>query len=177
MTTTPHTLVRTALALALTLAVASTASAGGRAPDFQLRDLDGQTVSLADFRDKVIVISFWATWCGPCKAEMPHLQKLHDDYASQGLVILSVSVDEARDEPKAKAQIRAGGYTYPVLLDQDKAVITLFNPRGTVPFAVVIGRDGTIHSKHEGYAPGDEVKLKAEVEALLGIGDAPGSSD
>ncbi len=170
-------LVRTALALALALAVTTTAAAGGRAPDFQARDLDGQTVSLSDFRDKVVVISFWATWCGPCKAEMPHLQKLHDDYAAQGLVILSVSVDEARDEPKAKAQIRAGGYSFTVLLDQEKDIITLFNPRQTVPFAVVIGRDGTIHSQHEGYAPGDEVKLKAEVEALLGIGDAPSSAD
>jgi len=161
------------LLLVFTLGTAGSAHAGGKAPDFSLRDIDGRTVSLADFRDKVIVISFWATWCTPCKAEMPHLQKMYDEYKDQGFVVLSISVDEARNEPQVKSTIRAGGYDFPVLLDQDTAVVTLFNPRKSVPYSVVIGKDGNIHTTHEGYSPGDEVKLKAEVEALLGIGDAP----
>ena len=164
------------LILALTFAVASTAAAGGKAPDFSLRDIDGRTVSLDDYSGKVIVISFWATWCTPCKAEMPHLQTMFHEYKEQGFVVLSISVDEARNEPQVKSTIRAGGYDFPVLLDQDSAVVTLFNPRKSVPFSVVIGQDGNIHSTHEGYSPGDEAKLKAEVEALLGIGDPPGET-
>jgi len=165
-----------AFLLVLVLAVAGTAAAGGKAPDFSLRDIDGRTVSLEDHGGKVIVISFWATWCTPCKAEMPHLQAMYEEYKDQGFVVLSISVDEARNEPQVKSTIRAGGYDFPVLLDQDTAVVTLFNPRKSVPYSVVIGKDGNIHSSHEGYSPGDEAKLKTEVEALLGVGDAPGGT-
>lgn len=167
----------TALALAVTLIAAAPARAGGRAPDFTLPDLDGRNVSLSDFLgEKVVVISFWATWCTPCKAEMPYLEAMYKELADQGLVVLSISVDEARNEPQVKQTIRAGQYTFPVLLDKSTDVVTLFNPRKSVPMTVVIGKDKRIHSVHEGYAPGDEVKLKAEVEALLGIGDPPSSS-
>ena len=161
------------VAVLLSTALAGPALAGGKAPDFSVRDVDGRTVSLSDHSDKVVVISFWATWCTPCKAEMPHLQAMYDQYKDQGFVVLSVSVDEARNEPQVKAMARAGSYTFPVLLDQDASVVTLYNPRKSVPFSVVIDRDGNIHTTHEGYSPGDEAKLKAEVEALLGVGDAP----
>ncbi len=164
-----------ALALAITLAAAAPALAGGKAPDFTLPDLDGRNVSLSDFSGKVVVLSFWAQWCGPCKAEMPYLEAMYKELQDQGLVILSISLDDAKNEPLVKQIIRSGQYTFPVLLDRNTEVVGLFNPRQSVPYTVVIGRDGAIHSKHEGYAPGDEVKLKVEVEALLGIGDPPSS--
>ena len=166
----------TALALAIALAAAAPAHAGGKAPDFTLPDLDGRNVSLSDFSGKVVVLSFWAHWCNPCKAEMPYLEAMYKELADQGLMILSISVDEARNEPQVKQIIRSGQYTFPVLLDKNTEVVTLFNPRKSVPYTVVIGKDGAVHSKHEGYAPGDEVKLKVEVEALLGIGDPPSAS-
>lgn len=164
-----------ALFLGLALGLASLAHAGGAAPDFQLKDVDGQTFILSDhLGDKVIVLSFWATWCGPCKAEMPHLEQLYKDLQDQGLLVVSITVDDAKNEPLVKSTVRAGGYTFPVVLDQAYEAGTLYNPRKSVPLTVVIGKDKRIHSTHDGYAPGDEAKLRVEVEALLGIGDPPG---
>ena len=125
----------------------------------------------------MIVISFWATWCSPCKAELPHLDAMYKELGDQGLIVLAISVDEARDAPKVKQQAMAAGYSFPVLLDQETEVVTLFDPSKSVPFAAVIGKDKKIHSTHVGYSPGDETKVKAEVEALLGIGDAPDTTD
>ncbi len=170
--TTGTLAVAAALLLAVTLA--PLAHAGGTAPDFTLKDIDGNSVSLSDYLgDKVIVVSFWATWCSPCKAEMPHLDAMYKDLGDQGLIVLAISVDEARDAPKAKQQAKAAGYSFPVLLDQATEVVTLFNPSKSVPFTAIIGKDKKIHATHVGYSPGDETKLRAEVEALLGVGDAP----
>ncbi len=176
MTRTLATRIGLAVALVLTLALSTSALAGGKAPDFSLKDVDGRSVSLSDYEDKVVILSFWATWCTPCKAEMPHMHALYKELKDQGLVVLSISTDEARNEPQVKATARAGGYTFPVLLDPERAVFGLYWSGANLPITVVIGKDGKIHQTHEGYEPGDEVKLKAEVEALLGIGDAPDSA-
>lgn len=169
-----------ALAIALTFVLGFTtdAQAGGKAPDFSLKDTSGNTVNLSDFLgEKVIIISFWATWCTPCKAEMPHLEAMYKELGKDGLVVLSISVDEAKNEPQVKNQTRAGGYTFPVLLDQSTEVVTLFNSRKSVPYAVVIGKDKNIHSTHEGYSPGDEEALKAEVMQLLGLAEGGTSGE
>jgi peroxiredoxin len=162
-----------AMALILSLALATTAAAGGKASDFTLKDIDGRNVSLSDYEGKVVIISFWATWCTPCKAEMPELHKLYKALKDQGLVVLSISTDEARNEPQVKGTARAGGYTFPVLLDPERSVFGQFSANPNLPVTVIIDQKGQIQDTHAGYEPGDEVKLKAQVEALLGIGDAP----
>jgi len=176
MNRTLATRIGLATALVFTLALATSALAGGKAPDFSLRDVDGRPVSLSDYEDKVVILSFWATWCTPCKAEMPHMHDLYKALKDQGLVVLSISTDEARNEPQVKATARAGGYTFPVLLDPERSVFGQYWSGANLPITVVIGKDGKIHETHEGYEAGDEVKLRAEVEALLGIGDAPDSA-
>lgn len=177
MSGTPRRLALPALALGLCLGLAPLAHAGGAAPDFQLKDLDGQTFVLGDhLGEEVIVLSFWATWCGPCKAEMPHLETMYGELKDQGLLVVSISVDDAKNEPLVKSTVRAGGYTFPVVLDQAYEAGNLYNPRKSVPLTVVIGKDKKIHSTHDGYAPGDEARLRTEVEALLGIGDPPGDA-
>lgn len=176
MNRTLTTRVGLALALILTLAMATTAAAGGKAADFTLKDVDGRNVSLSDYEGKVIVISFWATWCTPCKAEMPELHKVYKALKDQGLVVLSISTDEARNEPQVKATARAGGYTFPVLLDPERTVFGQFSANPNLPVTVIIDQKGVIQETHDGYEPGDEVELKAKVEALLGIGDAPDSA-
>ena len=144
------------------------------ATDFSLRDLDGNTVTLSQHAGEVVLIDFWATWCGPCKQEMPHLQSMVTDLGDQGFTVLAISTDDARDKAKVKPFIRRSQFTFDVLYDTQSDVLTTYNPGKTLPFAVLVARDGTVASLHSGYNPGDEVALREEVEALLAIA-APGT--
>ena len=157
------------LGLGLALALSSTASAGEAASPFALRDVNGADVSLDQYKGQVVVLSFWATWCGPCKQEMPHLQKMYSDLKGQGLVVLSISSDDARTASQVKPFVSRMGYTFPVLLDKESKVTGAYNPTKTLPYTVVIGRDGQVASRHSGYNPGNEVDLRKELEGLLAI--------
>jgi peroxiredoxin len=157
-------------ALALCLACwlpASGWAAGEVAPDFTLRDVDGQAVSLSSYKGKVVLVNFWATWCAPCQVEMPHLEKMQQAFKDKGFVVLSISADDARTASMVKPLIKKNGYTFTVLLDNDTTVVAQYNPSKTLPFNVLIDQDGKIQQVHQGYNPGDEVGLRAEVEALL----------
>jgi peroxiredoxin len=139
----------------------------GDAPDFALRDLSGRTVRLSDHRGKVVLVNFWATWCVPCRVELPHLERLHTQYAPDGLVVLGVSIDGPESVAEVDPQARRYGLTFPVLLDQDTRVVALYNPKKTAPFTVIIGRDGAVVHRREGYHTGDEARVEADVKALL----------
>jgi peroxiredoxin len=156
------------LVLALVALVSSiAASAGGRATDFTLRDINGVEVHLSQYEGKVVLMSFWATWCGPCKVEMPHLQQMYTELAAQGLVVLSISSDDARTSGQVKPFISRSGYTFPVLLDKESAVVGTYNPTKTLPYTVLLDRQLNIAHEHSGYNPGDETALRAEVVELL----------
>lgn len=154
------------LVVAMGLWMADAAVAAEASP-FALRDIQGAEVKLDQYKGQVVLLSFWATWCGPCKTEMPHLQKMYADLAAKGFVVLSVSSDDARTASQVKPYIVRQGYTFPVLLDKDSAVTKAYNPQATLPYTVIIGRDGQIAKVHSGYNPGDEVGVRAEVEELL----------
>ena len=132
-----------------------------QAPDFTLRNLENQEVSLSELRGKVVLINFWATWCGPCQVEMPHLQRMHEELGEQGLTILAISVDEARTSSRVKPHIKSKGFTFPVLMDTNTEVVTQYNPQKTLPYTVLVDREGSIVWRHSGYSPGDEVTLEA----------------
>ncbi len=149
---------------------AGIAQAGETAPEFSLRDINGQEVSLADYKGKVVLVNFWATWCGPCKLEMPHLDKMDREFEEKGFEVISISTDDARAASKVKPLIKRGGYGFTVLLDKDTAVVSKYNPAKTLPYNVLINRSGGIHKVFQGYNPGDEVELRKEVEELLGSG-------
>lgn len=119
------------------------------APDFMVYDLENKPVKLADFKGKVVILDFWATWCPPCLEEIPHFKKLHQQYSGQGLVILGVSLDEAgRDH--VKEFMKENSIPYPIAMSNDKIVEDFGGIRG-IPTTFVIDRDGKIVSKLVGY--------------------------
>jgi peroxiredoxin len=157
------------LSLMLALFGAFPAYAGDQAPAFTLRDINGKQVSLSDFSDQVVLISFWATWCTPCQAEMPHLQRFYDTYKDQGFTVLSVNTDDARSSSQVKPLVKSKGLTFPVLLDRETSVVAMYNPAKTLPFAVLLGKDGSIAQVFQGYTPGEEVHVEEAVKKALGL--------
>ncbi len=158
--------LKTMVAL-VALLMAGVAQAGAPASDFTLRNIDGNEVSLSDFKGQVVVLSFWATWCGPCKEEMPHLEALYKEHKDQGLVVLSISSDDARTASQVKPFIKRSRYSFPVVLDKQSTVTGTYNPTKTLPFTVIIDRDFQQAYTHSGYNPGDEKELAKKVVELL----------
>ena len=139
------------------------------APEFSLRDINGKKVSLPDYKGQVVFISFWATWCAPCKSEMPHLQDFHTEYKDKGLVILSISIDNPKDASRAKAYIKENKYDFTVLLDKQTKVVSLYNPSKKVPFSVLINKEGNIVWTKTGFHAGEEKEVKSLILKELGI--------
>jgi peroxiredoxin len=121
--------------------------AGEMAPDFELVDIEGEAVSLSALQGKVVLINFWATWCGPCRIEMPLLQDRYTRHADQGFEILAVSFDAPLDEVLDFQQEYE--LSFKILIDADETVQDLYRIRG-FPTSVIVGRDGIIHTVHFG---------------------------
>ena len=140
------------------------AKSGPAKLDFTVKDMNGADVRLADFKGKVILLNYWATWCGPCKVEIPDLIALQEQYRDSGLVVLGVSQD---DDPETLRTF-AGTHkmNYPVLVGRDQP--ELLDAQGTLwglPTSYVIGRDGAICTRHVGAATKDQ--FEREIKALL----------
>lgn len=163
--------------------IAENLSLGKMAPAFTLRDTNGRKVSLSDYKGKAVIVDFWATWCAPCKVEIPWLEKFHDQYASQGLEILGVSEDDLDLDNKAKladekqaiakkaAQMKIN---YPVLID-DASVDTPYgklvgNTQGIdgLPTTFFIDRDGKVIASTLGLVSRDEIE--ANIKKALSSG-------
>ena len=145
-----RSLIGAALA-ACTLGTARAAVGSGNAPDFTLRTTDGGNLRLQEQRGRVVMVNFWATWCGPCKIEMPHLVRLYDKYRASGFQLLGVNIDD--DPRNAAAGAAKLGITFPVLLDGDKRVAKLYD-LSTMPTTLLIDRDGKLRHVHRGYRDG-----------------------
>jgi peroxiredoxin len=117
------------------------------APDFTLPTTDGQQVSLQQYRGKVVFLNFWATWCIPCREEMPALERLHQTYQAQDLAILSIDLKESADQVKAFFQKHS--LSFPALLDSNGAVFRDYLVAG-MPTTYLIGRDGTLLARGVG---------------------------
>jgi len=131
--------------------------------DFTLKDMHGVDVHLASFKGKVILLNFWATWCGPCRAEIPSLVELQEQYADD-LVVLGFSVDDTAD--KLLPYATEFKMNYPVLVGNGREdVQEAFGPLFGIPVSVIIGRDGIIAKKHSGIATKEQIER--EIKALL----------
>lgn len=117
--------------------------------------------------NKVIMISFWATWCGPCKTELERMAPVYEDLAGEGFEYLAVSTDSAESVSEVRPYIRSCGYSFPVLLDTTGDLLSRYNPRGDLPFYVLVNSRGEVVEMHQGFKPGDEVAIEGKVRALL----------
>ncbi len=164
----PLLALTTALLLLAPVALAEDGGGGEEATDFTLPNLEGGNTSLSDYLgEKVILVNFWATWCAPCMKEMPKLDELQAELGDKGLQVISITVDEAKDESKVRALVKRWKYKPVVLLDAETRVVNTYNPRKDMPWTMIIGKDKVIHHKKKGFTEGDEKKLKEWVEALL----------
>lgn len=142
-------------------------ASGPSAPDFSLPTLDGGSVSLRDFQgEKVVLIDFWSTTCDPCLQEMPELVKIYDQKKAKGFVVLAISVDGPDTASQIPAKVKATGMNFPILLDEETEVMDRYNPKGEMPFTVLVDKSGKIVLKRAGYQPGDEKSMQSLVEAI-----------
>jgi thiol-disulfide isomerase/thioredoxin len=157
------------LLLALILVLPTSGSAASSllrqpAPDFVLRSLSGANVRLSEHLGEVIIINFWATWCGPCRQEMPLLDELYGKYQRAGLTLLSINLDDDKDRAVEMAKTLA--VSYPVLLDERKEVSRSYQV-GSMPSTVLIDREGVVRYVSEGYKPGYEKRYTEQLRELL----------
>ena len=156
--------LRTAIVLMLPAVAAADLAGDGQAPNFTLESFSGETMSLGEFRGDVVMINFWATWCGPCREEMPILDELYTRYQRAGFQLLGVNID---DEPqRAKDMIAELGVSFPVLFDSSKEVSELYDVQA-MPVSVMVDRDGNVRYVHHGYKPGYEDKYLDQIRELI----------
>lgn len=141
--------------LIATLTGCSGIGKGSQAPDFSLVDLKGNTIDFADFRGKNVYLNFWASWCDPCKEEMPDMEKISSQYPEEDFAILTVNTGE--DEVTVQSFIQNNGYTFPVLLDTTLDVAKLYQTND-IPVSFFINKEGIISSKKVGLMTEEEMK-------------------
>lgn len=137
---------------------------GEKPPQFSGRTPEGQTVSLAGLRGRVILLNFWATWCPPCKEEMPVFEQLHRDFAAQGLTVLGVNVREGI--PAIQGYAKDLGLTFPVVLDPKGKIQALYGVIG-LPTTFLVGRDGRAAARAVGPREWGSAEARALIQALL----------
>jgi peroxiredoxin len=142
-----------------------------RPADFELPRLDGGSERLSShFGKNVVLIDFWATFCKPCLRAMPDLDALYRARKQRGFVILGVSIDGPDSMAEVRAEVARLGVTFPILLDQESRVVALYNPRASAPYSVLIGRDGSVLQRREGYTTGSHAEVERDVEQALAGG-------
>jgi peroxiredoxin len=149
---------------AMTSAAAPAVLTSDPAPDFTLHSLGGPNLRLREQRGQVVMLNFWASWCGPCKEEMPLLDRLYEKYHASGFQLLGVNVDDdVRNATGASSKLRVH---FPVLLDTQKRVSRLYD-LSTMPSTVLIDRDGRVRYIHRGYKDGYERTYEEQIRELL----------
>ena len=137
-----------------------------KAPDFALKSLDGKTVKLSDYKGKVVIIDFWATWCKPCNKPIPELNKVYELYKEKGLEIIGINCDGPRSISKVGPMAKSLQIQYPVLIDINTEVMNDLNLMA-YPTLLMVNSEGKILWIHEGYVTGDTELIMAEIDENL----------
>lgn len=147
---------------------------GASAADFTARDIDGKTIKLSDHLGKdVILLDFCATWCEPCIAEFPHLRKLYEANKAKGFFAVAIAMDGPETLANVPAFAKRNQLNFPLVTDEDSRIAALYNPKKSAPLSIIIDRSGKITAIREGYNPGDEEFVAADVAKALDPGTAP----
>ena len=152
-----------AAAVMVALPAAGTAP-NGPAPQFTLTERGGGPLSLAQYKGQVVMLNFWASWCGPCKTEMPLLENIYRKYNKMGFTLIGVNVEP--DSKEADAWLKQTPVSFPVIYDKDSKVSQLYEVSG-MPSTVIIDRKGNIRMLHRGYKPGDENEYLESIRTLV----------
>jgi peroxiredoxin len=150
--------------LGLVLAIAAIAADPEPAPDFALKSTAGENVRLSELHGQVVLINFWASWCGPCRQELPHLDALYERYEPLGFTLLGINVEE--DPTAAKRLLKDLPVSFPILLDSNNDVSKLYDVIA-MPSTVIIDRDGRVRHVHHGYKPGYENLYQDQIRGLV----------
>jgi peroxiredoxin len=153
-----------ALGTALSAAQAALPAPGSVAPDFTLKSNMGKNLKLSEYRGQVVMINFWASWCAPCRQEMPLLNHIYEQYRKVGFTLLGVNVDDRSETAQALA--KQLGASFPILFDADKQVSHRYDV-DAMPSTVLIDRGGKVRYIHRGYHSGYEAQYDAQVRELL----------
>lgn len=128
---------------------------GTRARNFTLKTIDGGKASLSDYRGNVVLVNFWATWCAPCRAEIPDLEAASQTHKDEGFVVLGINVEESQQA--VEAFVAEMGMTYPVLLDEHGQVMSEYRSQG-LPMSLLLDKEGVIQVRHVGILTGDKLE-------------------
>ena len=159
-----HSIIAAAFSIFAATSLASSGMEGQPAPDFALKSSTGQNLRLSEYRGDVVMINFWATWCGPCRQEMPLLDELYARYQRVGFNLLGVNIDD--DSRRAMQMIDELGVSFPVLFDARKEVSELYEVEA-MPVTILVDREGTVRYVHHGYKPGYENAYLDQIRSLL----------
>lgn len=153
------------IAMFAVLGVASLAAASDTvAPDFTLPGKNGETISLSKLKGQVVMLNFWASWCGPCRTEMPLMDQIYKKYSAAGFVLLGVNVDT--DSSDAQKFLSKVPVSFPIAYDRDSKVSKLYQV-AAMPSTVFIDRKGNVRALHRGYNPGDENEYLSQIRSLI----------
>ena len=155
------------LFLSLMLSLAPMANAltdHGDAANFTLKSANGENIRLSELRGEVVLINFWASWCGPCRQEMPELAALQQRYRHLGFTVLGINVEQ--DRASAERVLRDLGVNFPILFDDENTVSELYDV-DAMPVTVLVDRGGDIRYTHKGYKPGYEALYEQQVRQLV----------
>lgn len=157
-------LIQMAVVLMLIATQVHAISESAPAPDFTLKSNSGKNIKLSELRGQVVMINFWASWCGPCRQEMPILNQLYQRYEPMGFTLLGVNVEE--DSGAANKVLREIPVDFPVLYDNKNQVSETYQVRA-MPSTILIDRDGKVRYLHKGYKPGYEEDYQKQVRELI----------
>jgi peroxiredoxin len=134
------------------------------APDFTLKSHSGENLKLSELRGEVVMVNFWASWCGPCRQEMPLLDQLYQRYKPMGFTLLGVNVEE--NTAAAKKMLKEAPVSFPILFDRKNQVSELYQVKA-MPSTFLVDRDGKLRYLHKGYKPGYENDYQSQIRELI----------